>query len=60
MSIPIPNVEAKEKDYKSDCELYDGTPDTGGLCSGWVTKNGKCMKRNDDRGAACDGYGNKK
>ena len=58
MSIPLPSVEGGNKEYKSDCEMYDGNAETGGLCNGWVTKNSTCMRRNDDVASKCDGYGN--
>jgi len=58
MSIPLPSVQGEKKEYKSDCELYDGNAESSGLCFGWVTKNSTCMRRDDDVGKRCDGYGN--
>ncbi len=58
MSIPLPNVNSEKKEFKSECDLYDGTPETGGLCKGWITKSGKCLRRDDEIGKNCDGFGN--
>lgn len=58
MGIPLPTVNNEKKEFKSDCEQYDGSDETGGLCNGWVTKNSSCMRRNDDIAKRCDGYGN--
>ncbi|RMG38698.1 MAG: hypothetical protein D6732_05070 [Methanobacteriota archaeon] len=59
MSIPLPNVSKdKDENFKSECELYDGNKESAGLCYGWVTKTGKCMRRDDDIAKRCDGFGN--
>jgi hypothetical protein len=57
VSIPLPSVSSGSKEFKSECDKYDGSEETGGLCNGWVTKNSTCMRRDDDIAKRCDGYG---
>ena len=55
--VPLPMAGKDEEKYKSKCELYDGNAETSGLCSGWVTKTSHCIKRDDELGKTCDGFG---
>ncbi len=57
MSIPLPNAGNSENEFKSKCEIYDGNASTAGLCQGWITKTKICMRRDDELGKTCDGYG---
>ncbi len=58
MSIPIPTVSDDDDEvYTSKCELYDGSSETAGLCKGFITSTHKCIRRDDEMGQKCDGYG---
>ncbi len=57
MSIPLPSPGVDKEKFVSKCELYDGDSSTSGLCKGWITKTSTCVRRDDDLGKSCDGFG---
>ncbi|MHA2248831.1 MAG: hypothetical protein ACXAD7_00650 [Candidatus Kariarchaeaceae archaeon] len=57
MSIPLPTAGGTQEEFKSKCELFDGDASTSGLCKGWITSTSKCMRREDELGNTCDGFG---
>jgi len=56
--VPVPNAGGADEEYSSVCEYYDGSAETAGICSFWITKNQKCTRREDELGKNCDGCGN--
>ena len=57
MSIPTPAKKEDDDQFVSKCDLYDGTGSTAGVCQGFITSTQKCIRRDDELGRTCDGFG---
>ena len=57
MSIPSPAKKDVDEQFVSKCELYDGSVETAGVCKGYITSTQKCIRRDDELGRTCDGFG---
>jgi hypothetical protein len=57
VSIPTPATKEDEAQFVSKCELYDGSAETAGVCQGYITSTQKCIRRDDELGRTCDGFG---